>query len=167
MSKPIDLVPCTRPDQLEQVAALAERIWHEYFPAIISEDQINYMVDTFQSLPAMKEQIAREQYTYYQIRQQGALVGYVGLANQPEVCFLSKFYLSKEARGDGLATPAFQAVCAVARQWGKKKVVLTCNKHNSHSLDVYKHWGFQITDAVVTQIGHGYVRDDYILEYTL
>ena len=37
---------------------------------------------------------------------------------------------------------------------------LTCNKHNTHSLDVYKKWGFEKVDEDVTDIGNGYVMDD-------
>ncbi len=40
--------------ELHEVAELAEKIWHECFPGIISEEQISYMVDKFQSYNAMK-----------------------------------------------------------------------------------------------------------------
>jgi ribosomal protein S18 acetylase RimI-like enzyme len=40
---------------------------------------------------------------------------------------------------------------------------LTVNKYNEHAIDVYKHYGFEIVDSVVTDIGKGFVMDDYIM----
>lgn len=48
-----------------------------------------------------------------------------------------------------------------------ESIYLTCNKYNTHSLDVYKKYGFKTIDSVQTDIGHGFIMDDYILEYTL
>ena len=42
---------------LKDVVDLANEIWHEYFPFILSDEQIDYMVDRFQSYDAMKDQM--------------------------------------------------------------------------------------------------------------
>lgn len=47
---------------------------------------------------------------------------------------------------------------------GLDKIYLTVNKHNTHAVEVYRHFGFYQIDAVVTDIGGGYVMDDYILQ---
>ncbi|WP_270490915.1 hypothetical protein [Holdemanella sp.] len=44
---------------------------------------------------------------------------------------------------------------------------MTCNKYNKHSLAVYEKFGFQWIDSVQTDIGNGFIMDDYILEYRL
>ena len=54
-----------------------------------------------------------------------------------------------------------------ARNCGKKRVYLTVNKHNDHAVEVYKKTGFVIAKEAVTDIGNGYVMDDYIFEYVL
>ena len=35
--------------QIQDLATLANEIWHEYFICIITEEQIDYMVEKFQS----------------------------------------------------------------------------------------------------------------------
>ena len=60
-----------------------------------------------------------------------------------------------------------QKVFEEARGFGKKKVYLTVNKHNYHAIDVYKKTGFVIAKEAVTDIGNGYVMDDYVFEYVL
>ena len=48
-----------------------------------------------------------------------------------------------------------------------KKIYLTVNKGNTPSYQIYLHLGFKVIDSVVNDIGHGYVMDDYIMEYTI
>ena len=73
---PVSLVPADTPALLADTARLAGEIWREYFPGIISPEQVEYMVDKFQSLPAMEEQVRSQGYTYYQIRRGEEVLGY-------------------------------------------------------------------------------------------
>ena len=44
-------------------------------------------------------------------------------------------------------------------------VYLTVNKGNKRAIRAYEKSGFSITESVVTDIGHGFVMDDYIMKY--
>ena len=44
-------------EQLQQIAVLADTIWHEHFTSIIGTAQVEYMLDKFQSFPALKRQL--------------------------------------------------------------------------------------------------------------
>lgn len=154
--------------ELRQIAELAELIWHECFVDIISQGQIGYMIEKFQSFDAMTKQIEEQNYTYFAVRDEGDLCGYIGV--KPESgsrFFLSKLYLRQDKRGRGIASLMLKKVFDEARLSGKKSVYLTVNKHNDHAVDVYKATGFKIVDEAVTDIGCGYVMDDFIMEYTL
>ena len=54
--------------ELAEVAELADKIWHEFFVSILSGGQIDYMVEKFQSLNAMTEQIENQRYSYFAVR---------------------------------------------------------------------------------------------------
>ena len=43
---------CETEEQVQTLAKLASEIWHEYFVSIISKEQIDYMVEKFQSYQA-------------------------------------------------------------------------------------------------------------------
>ena len=163
----VSLLPVNTPALLADTAKLAGDIWREYFPGIISTQQVEYMVDKFQSLKAMEEQIQNQGYTYYQIRTEEKVLGYTGICPEDDGLFLSKLYLKKEYRGKGYASGAFRELVALCREKGYRFIRLTCNKSNAHSLEVYRHWGFVQTDAVKTDIGNGFVMDDYIMTYTV
>ena len=148
---------------LDKIAALANEIWHEHFVPIIGLEQVNYMVGKFQCYPALKDQV-KDGYEYYRIFCDDAFAGYAGIHPEEDALFLSKLYLHKDFRGQHLATQAVEFLKNYCREKGLKKIWLTCNKHNSHTLDVYHHLGFHDVRSEVTDIGNGFVMDDYILE---
>lgn len=162
-----EIIPCVNDAMLKQTAELAEKVWHEYFSSLLSPDQIDYMVDMFQSERAMLEQVHEHSYGYWQVWHDGQLAGYIGLQFQPEKLFLSKLYLAKEFRHKGIASKMLETVYGQGRTHGYSHVWLTCNKYNAHSLDVYHAKGFETFDSQVTDIGRGYVMDDYWLEKAL
>ncbi|MDE5772630.1 MAG: GNAT family N-acetyltransferase [Ruminococcus sp.] len=155
-------------EELREVAELAEKIWHEFFPVILSEEQIDYMVEKFQSYNAMKEQVSHQNYCYFSVSDNDGLCGYIAVKPEKDSrFFLSKLYLTKERRGKDIASEMMSRVFSEAEKVGKKTVYLTVNKHNSHAVCVYEKKGFKIIDSVVTDIGNGFVMDDYIMEYRL
>ena len=152
----------------KETAQLADIIWHECFTGIISEGQIDYMVEKFQSYKAMTKQIIDQDYSYFAVRDDGEICGYIGMRPEKDHrFFLSKLYLRRDKRGRGIASQMLEKVFEEARDSGKSHVYLTVNKHNVHAIDVYKKTGFTVTDQVVTDIGEGFVMDDYIMTYEL
>ena len=124
---------------------LAETIWHEHYEPILGVDQVNYMVEHFQSLRAMKDQIANQGYRYRGVFHQGKLCGYVATAGRPDFLFLSKLYLAAEARGLGLASRVL-AVLKEEAKAGTGRIQLTVNRFNADSIAVYQNGGF-VTSA--------------------
>lgn len=149
--------------ELETVGKLADEIWHEHYASILKAEQIDYMVKKFQSPDAITEDIQHKGYIYYLAHANGAPAGYCAI--QPEnggkSVFLSKIYVKKEFRGQKLATRFLQTVLEKMKPMGCEKLWLTVNKYNENSIAAYKKLGFNIEDSMVTDIGGGFVMDDY------
>ena len=155
----------TEPAQIETVARIAEPIWHATYDSINGVESTNYMIEQFQSVPAINRQLAGEGYVYYLMLVSGKAAGFIGLVPHKEgKMFLSKLYVADEFRGMGLPRAAFDFIMALCRAEKLDKIYLTVNKRNRHAIEVYKHFGFYEIDAVVTNIGCGFVMDDYILQ---
>lgn len=158
----------TDQDELRTLAELADRIWHECFVGIISAEQIDYMVDKFQSYNAMLDQISKQGYSYCGVYDDGELCGYIGMKPESDNrFFLSKLYLRSDKRGRGIATQMMNRVYDEARACGKDSVYLTVNKHNTHAIEVYKKLGYIVADETVTNIGSGFVMDDFVMQHIL
>lgn len=150
-------------ESASQLAELAKVIWSEHYTPIIGKAQVDYMVENFQSENAIAQQI-NSGMEYIGAYIDDELVGYSGIKNEEEKLFLSKLYLRKDMRGKGVGKALFKAVQKRAAETGKKRIYLTVNKHNDDSISIYKHIGFVIIDSVVSDIGNGFVMDDYIME---
>ena len=162
-----NILPAKSDSEIHEIANLAEEIWHQHFTPIIGEAQVNYMVDKFQSYPALQKQIEQDGYEYYQLFISHTFACYMGIRPEAESLFLSKLYIKKDCRGQHLATEALNFLVKLCKERGLKKIWLTCNRHNDNTLAVYDHLGFVITDEQAADIGNGFVMDDYILTYTI
>lgn len=153
--------------QRQTVARLAAEIWRDHYTPIIGNAQVEYMLEKFQSLEAISEQIAHHGYRYYLLQHDHQAVGYLALQPQQEVLFLSKIYLRKSARGQGLGKQAMHLVVQLANELNLPKIRLTVNKHNTIAIAAYKRFGLTRIGKQVTDIGGGYVMDDYVFEAKL
>ncbi len=162
-----DFVRVTNPAEINAVADLAKEIWNEYYTPIIGENQVGYMIDKFQSAQAITAQINKENYKYYLIFQALEPSGYIGIQQKCEELFLSKFYIQKEKRGNGLGRRAFEFIVTRAKKLGSKFITLTVNKNNTSSISAYEKLGFRNEGPVVADIGNGYIMDDYLMKYII
>ncbi|MBR5974302.1 MAG: HAD-IA family hydrolase [Clostridiales bacterium] len=164
----VQVLPVTSPTRRMAVASLAEIIWNEYFPKIISQEQVNYMVQKYQSLPAITKAIAEEGYQYFLLVLGDTPIGYLGLLPEDDdVMLLSKIYLMKPFRGQRRSVVLFEQAERTAREMGKKKIRLFVNKRNYVPLRVYLRMGYRIEKEVKTDIGEGFVCDDFMMEKEL
>ena len=154
--------------QIKELCSLAKEIWNEYSICFISQEQIDYMLEKFQSEQVVKGQINFQNYSYYFLEEDGVNFGYFAVQKQKDNLFLSKIYIKKDYRGKGYARKAFtNAIIPIARELELPKISLTVNKYNFASIMVYEKLGFDRVDSKEFDIGNGYIMDDYIYEYTL
>lgn len=152
---------------VEKLACLAAEIWHEYWVEILSFEQINYMVNKFQSKKAIERQLKEEHYIYFFIEFDGKNIGYIGMSRKKDHLFLSKLYIKKGYRHQGIGSKAFEFIKTFAKENNYNRITLTVNKYNTNTIKTYKKWNFHEISSVVTDIGQGFVMDDYIMEYRL
>lgn len=152
-------------EQIDQTARLADEIWHQHFTPIIGTDQVEYMLGKFQNADAMKRQMEQEGYTYLMAVDGDEPVGYTGFKKEANRMFLSKLYVKEDHRQLGIGRLMFEEI--KKRSEGLNDIYLTVNKHNDVTIAIYRHMGFELINSVVTDIGGGYVMDDYIFQYSL
>lgn len=163
----MEIQECKSAQQIEALAICAKEIWNEYFITIISQAQIDYMVEKFQSIAALTKAINENHYTYYMICDHDIPIAYCGIQIQENRLFLSKLYVKKAYRGQGYASLLLDTCMKYAKKHCCDTIYLTCNKYNDKTLSIYNHKGFSIIDAQENEIGNGFIMDDYILELSL
>ncbi len=149
---------------IKKIEVLAEKIWSQHYTPIIGSAQVSYMLEKFQSCESIKNDI-RNGYTYYIVSLDGIPRGYSAVKTDNGV-FLSKFYVEESARGKGAGKAMLSTITGYAKKENLKRIWLTCNKYNP-TVDIYKKLGYTIADSIVTDIGGGFVMDDYVMEKDL
>jgi ribosomal protein S18 acetylase RimI-like enzyme len=166
MDPKVVLRQATLPEDARKIARLAHAIWREHYTPIIGSAQVEYMLERFQSAPAIETQIANGM-EYYLILSGGQAVGYLAFEKRGEALFLSKIYLLEGFRGQGLGREAMEFITREALDRGCHTISLTVNKNNSRSIAAYEGMGFEKKEALVMDIGEGFVMDDYRMEKAL
>lgn len=162
----VQFIPVATDEQIQNLAFMADTVWHEWFAEILSKEQINYMVKKFQSFSPLKKQMTDEGYEYYFLNVNGTNVGYTGIhiEDDSKKLFLSKIYILKPFRGKRYASETFEFLEGICQGMNLEAIYLTVNKHNDNAINVYLKRGFENVKSQVTDIGEGFVMDDYIME---
>ena len=155
-------------NDVETVSTLAKEIWSEHFTPIIGKAQVNYMLEKFQSREAIRQQL-KSGSIYLLVEQERQNVGYAGLIpdSKNSSMHLSKLYLQKAVRGQGLARELMRYIEALCQKQKISRIWLTVNRHNTIPIAAYEKMGFITTSETVQDIGAGYVMDDFIMEKQL
>ena len=152
--------------QIEVTSKFAQRVFIEYYTDRIGKDQSEYMAELFLSEDAIRKLI-QDGAVFKLVVEDGQILGFYECKKEENRVFLSKLYVDEPYRSKGIGKLMFEDLVDYTRSCGLNKIYLTVNKYNTPSYNIYLHLGFKVIDAVVNDIGHGYVMDDYIMEYTI
>jgi GNAT superfamily N-acetyltransferase len=86
-----------------------------------------------------------------------------GPTETPGMVKLHKLYLRAEIHGRGLGSQLLQHVEREVRLSGAHRLLLSVNRRNAKGIAAYRRNGFVILQSAVTDIGGGFVMDDYIM----
>lgn len=154
--------------QIADIEEMAREIWTDHYVPVVGQQQVDYMLEKFQSERAILNQLS-EGYEYYLLMQDGENAGYMAVVPTPETnqLMISKLYVSKSARGGGLGRKMVAFAEDICKEQGLSGVWLTVNKNNRSSIDWYIRSGFKNAGSIVMDIGNGFVMDDYRMEKTV
>lgn len=152
-------------EHLPTIARLADTIWRACYPGIISTEQIDYMLSRMYALDAMQDEIRSHGIRYDLLLVDDRPAGFASYGPTPNAgeMKLHKLYLLPELHGRGLGSRLLQKVEQEVRATGAHRLVLSVNKRNTQAIAAYKRNGFEVAESIVTDIGGGFVMDDYIM----
>lgn len=152
-------------EQISEVVLLAREIWTEHYVPIIGQQQVDYMLEQYQSESAIAGQMSNG-YEYYLMLHDGQSVGYIAIVPKADedALMISKLYVKKSKRGHGFGRKMLRFAENVCRVRHIKTLWLTVNKHNLLSIAWYTRMEFNNAGPTFQDIGAGFVMDDYRME---
>ncbi|MDR1195989.1 MAG: GNAT family N-acetyltransferase [Endomicrobium sp.] len=158
----MEIVAVDSKELINVAEKIAYEIWREHYVSIITREQIEYMLENFQSADIIAKQISEENYKYFLMKNsEGSFEGYFAIVPGEENIFLSKIYVRKSSRKKGYGKKSVLFVKDFAKKNNCKNIFLTVNKNNLNSIEAYKKIGFSIEGEIKQDIGKGFVMDDY------
>ena len=164
MKQDFRIEPVTAAD-VERLAALAREIWHAHYPAIIGVAQIEYMLAQRYRPDVIRAELGREGIWWDKLVAGGTMAGFASyfLTGAPGEMKLDKLYVHPAHQRRGHGGRMIGRVSEVARGQGCDRLALAVNKGNRDAIAAYLKHGFRVADAVVKDIGGGFVMDDYVM----
>ena len=152
------------PDDIATLEALAHRIWNQHYPAVIGQEQVNYMLNLMYSQASLREQMLQKEHRFFLIKTGLQLFGFISVNKESgSGWFLNKFYIDQSLAGKGNGASAFEELKKIIQP---DKITLTCNRQNYKSINFYFKLGFKIERVADFDIGNGYVMNDFVMVWT-
>ncbi len=154
--------------EVEAVCALAGVVWRHHYPAIIGTAQIEYMLAQRYAPALVREELARGDIWWDVLAEDGTMVAFAcSMAGADAEVKLDKLYVHPTRQRRGYGGALIEHAVRRAQALGFRKMILAVNKRNTTAIAAYVKDGFEIREALVKDIGGGFVMDDYIMERKL
>jgi ribosomal protein S18 acetylase RimI-like enzyme len=149
---------------VEAVAALAREIWRAHYPGIISTAQIEYMLAQRYDPALIRAELARPDVWWFVLRLAGEIVAYMAVQKEGAATLkIDKLYVRPDMQRRGCGGRLIAHAQALARCVGCNELELAVNRNNVTAIAAYRRHGFTVREAVVKDIGGGFVMDDYVM----
>jgi RimJ/RimL family protein N-acetyltransferase len=150
----------------ELLQALAREIWVTHYTGILTAGQIEYMLNKMYSLSTIEQEI-NSGIIWNIIIVDGEPVGFISFTPSDKEIKLNKLYILTDYHGKAYGQKALSYVVDYARAHSIPKVYLTVNKKNHKAIKAYERAGFSLIRQEITDIGNGYVMDDFVYSFIL
>jgi GNAT superfamily N-acetyltransferase len=145
------------------VGELATRVWRAHYPDMISAEQIDYMLQLMYAPNALEKQLSDGQ-DFWLAEMGGELVGFASLQNiGPQRFFLHKFYVDQDRARTGIGSALMAQLLA---HYAPNELQLHVNRKNIKAINFYTKLGFTLDCVVETDIGQGFVMNDFRMKRT-
>ncbi len=161
-----------RPALLEDrafIRSVSERTWPSTYGHIISQEQIDFMLDWMYSDTSLAEQFEKG-HQFYIANLNGEDIGFCSVsagptkeeANDQKAHKLNKLYVLPIAHGTGAGKALLNKAIEVAKSENSTSLFLQVNKHNN-AYTFYLKNGFLKESEYKFDIGNGFFMDDYVM----
>ncbi|GAA4521207.1 GNAT family N-acetyltransferase [Sphingobacterium thermophilum] len=141
---------------------LAHKIYFPTYTGILSEDQMEFMLEKSYTVTAIQQSIQHGQ-LFYIAYEENVPVGFIALTNKNEnILRIEKLYLLPSSQGKGFGGLMISFAEEEAAQRGRDTLELNVNRGNK-AYYFYLKQGFEVVEEVDIPY-YGYILDDYVMQ---
>ncbi len=152
--------------EIPLIRELTFKVWPQTYAAIISQQQIDYMLDKMYSEASLKEQMDNG-CRFIIVYDEKEPVGFAAYQEiKPGTWKLHKIYILTTQQGKGTGKFVIDHIIKEIQQQGAIALQLQVNRHNK-ARSFYEKIGFTVIEEADFDIGGGYFMNDYVMEKIL
>jgi GNAT superfamily N-acetyltransferase len=151
------------------IQEIAYNSWPHTYGAILSQDQIDYMLNLWYASDVLIDNMTNKEHFFLLAFDGAVCLGFASYEHNylnKNVTRLHKIYLLPEAQGKGVGKLFIDTIENLAQVNHSDFISLNVNKFNK-AFAFYQKIGFEIVDEYDTEIGNGYLMEDYIMQKKL
>lgn len=148
------------------IRELTFKVWPQTYAAIISREQIEYMMEMMYSEASLLKQM-NDGCRFIIAYDNNEPVGFASCQEtEPSLFKLHKIYVLNTQQGKGTGKFMIEYLLNDIRQKGGSALQLQVNRHNK-ARNFYEKLGFVTIQEADFDIGNGYFMNDYVMEKKL
>ena len=156
-------------ENFTSIRTIAKEVWPIAYGAILSQAQLDYMMEMMYSIPSLQLQSNSKKHRFILAKEDDNILGFASYefnhGKKPKTK-IHKIYILPNYQRKGIGKELVGYIINEAKVRHQKAMVLNVNKNNK-AIRFYEAIGFVISDEEVIDIGNGYVMDDYVMEKSI
>lgn len=156
-------------DDLPTIHELAHKIWPAAYSDILSQEQLEYMLDLIYSLSSLHHQLIDLKHDFFIVLDKNIPAGFASVSQKElnsTTYRLHKIYVLPQQQGSGIGKLLLTHVINSIKLSGGTSLELNVNRHNK-ARHFYEKTGFKIIGEEDIDIGKGYFMNDFIMRFGL
>lgn len=151
------------------IQEIAYQSWPDTYGAILSKEQIDYMLNLFYSEETLNENLNNKGHRFILVFEDAVCLGFASYEHNylnKNGTRLHKIYLLPEAKGKGAGKLLIDTIENLARENQSIALSLNVNRSNK-ALTFYQKIGFTVVSEEDIELDFGYIMEDFKMEKLL
>jgi len=154
-------------DEIALIRELTFRVWPQTYASIITQEQIDYMLEMMYSTSSLEKQMTEQGCQFIIVFEDGNPVGFASYnEEEPKRWKLNKIYILQNQQGKGTGKYVINYIIDEIKKQSASSLFLQVNRNNNAKA-FYERLGFDEVDLINLDIGNGFFMNDYIMEKKL
>jgi GNAT superfamily N-acetyltransferase len=151
------------------IQEIAYQTWPDTYGAILSKEQLDFMLDAFYSEAALNDNVVSKGHHFLLAKEDDIVLGFASFEHNYQEnnrTRIHKIYVLPQTQGKGIGNTLIGHIEKLAIENHSAALSLNVNRLNK-AYTFYQKKGFEVIEEVDIEIGHGYLMEDYVREKRL
>ena len=151
------------------IQEIAYQTWPDTYGAILSKEQLDFMLDAFYSEAALNDNVVSKGHHFLLAKEDDIFLGFASYEHNYQEnnrTRIHKIYILPQTQGKGIGKGLIEYIEKLALENHSAALSLNVNRLNK-AYTFYQKKGFEVIEEVDIEIGHGYLMEDYVMEKRL